>query len=346
VSTYSPSRTVAIPQSVEEGAAFAGRPLSFPTSFLANGAGLFASLAWVGFGLSCLVWEDLGDWSRTHGVAVSAFVIAGVILAATLGGSLLGRFGTASRQRAPWLLVLGLFLTLWEVATAKFAWLPLPFFPPPQAIVEVYTDDLPKLLDSVLASVKLQLGGYAIGAAVGFLTGVSIGWSRGVGYWVHPVLRFIGPLPATAWLPFAFFTFPSSWSASTFLIALATGFPVTVLTWSGVASVSNAYYDVARTLGAKPSFLVLKVAIPAALPHVFVGLFMGLGSSFAVLVVAEMIGVKAGLGWYLQWAPGWAAYSNMYAALIVMSLLCSGAITLLFWTRDRLLVWQKGVVKW
>ena len=44
--------------------------------------------------------------------------------------------------------------------------------------------------------------------------------------------------------------------------------------------------------------------------------------------------------------PGWAAYANMYAALIVMSLLCSGAITLLFWARDRLLVWQKGVVKW
>ncbi len=163
---------------------------------------------------------------------------------------------------------------------------------------------------------------------------------------MHPVLRFIGPLPATAWLPIAFFTFPSSWSASTFLIALATAFPVTVLTWSGVASVSSAYYDVARTLGAKSSFLVLKVAIPAALPHVFVGLFMGLGSSFAVLVVAEMIGVKAGLGWYLQWAQGWAAYANMYAALIVMSLLCSGAITLLFKVRDRLLVWQKGVVKW
>jgi NitT/TauT family transport system permease protein len=336
------SKAAALPQSAEEGAAFAGRPLSFPVSVAKNASGALASVAWVGFGLSCLLWPDLGDWSRTHEVAIAAFAIGGGILIAAL----LGRFGAGLQSRAPWLLALGLFLTVWEVATAKFAWLPLPFFPPPQAIVEVYTDDLPKLLVSAFASVKLQLGGYIIGAAVGFLTGVSIGWSRSVGYWVHPVLRFIGPLPATAWLPFAFFTFPSSWSASTFLIALATGFPVTVLTWSGVASVSNAYYDVARTLGAKPSFLVLKVAVPAALPHVFVGLFMGLGSSFAVLVVAEMIGVKAGLGWYLQWAQGWAAYSNMYAALIVMSLLCSGAITLLFRTRDRLLVWQKGVVKW
>jgi NitT/TauT family transport system permease protein len=308
--------------------------------------GIAAGASWLGFGLSCLGWEDVGDWSRTQQVAIAAFVVAASVLIGTVGAQWLGRFGAGVVQRAPWLLLLGLFLTLWEIATAKLAWLPLPFFPPPQAIVEVYTDDLPKLFDSVWASIKLQLGGYVIGAALGFVTGVSIGWSRAVGYWVHPVLRFIGPLPATAWLPIAFFTFPSSWSASTFLIALATGFPVTVLTWSGVASVSNAYYDVARTLGARPSFLVLKVAIPAALPHVFVGLFMGLGASFAVLVVAEMIGVKAGLGWYLQWAQGWAAYANMYAALIVMSLLCSGAITLLFRVRDHLLIWQKGVVKW
>jgi NitT/TauT family transport system permease protein len=188
------SRTAELAQSADEGAVLAGRPLSFRSSFSDNAPGVFASLAWVGFGLSCLLWEDLGDWSRTHELAIAAFVIAGGILLA----SLLGRFGAGLQSRAPWLLALGLFLTVWEVATAKFAWLPLPFFPPPQAIIEVYTDDLPKLLVSVWASIKLQLGGYAIGAAVGFLTGVSIGWSRGVGYWVHPVLRFIGPLPATA----------------------------------------------------------------------------------------------------------------------------------------------------
>jgi NitT/TauT family transport system permease protein len=159
-------------------------------------------------------------------------------------------------------------------------------------------------------------------------------------------LRLIGPLPATAWLPLAFFVFPSSHSASTFLIALATGFPVTVLTWSGVASVSSAYYDIARTLGANQGFLILKVTIPAAMPHVFVGLFMGLGNSFAVLVIAEMLGVKAGLGWYLQWAQGWAAYANMYAALLIMALIFSGLITLLFRLRDRLLAWQKGLVRW
>jgi NitT/TauT family transport system permease protein len=82
------------------------------------------------------------------------------------------------------------------------------------------------------------------------------------------------------------------------------------------------------------------------MPHVFVGLFMGLGTSFAVLVVAEMLGVKAGFGYYLQWAQGWAAYANMYAALIIMALLFSGLISLLFGVRNRLLAWQKGLVRW
>ena len=244
------------------------------------------------------------------------------------------------------MIALALFFTVWELITAKYGLLPLPFFPPPQAIIEVVLEDRTRLAEGILASGRLLAIGYFLGAAIGFVTGIAIGWSRLAAYWIHPVLRLIGPLPATAWLPLAFFVFPSSFTASIFLIALATGFPVTVLTWSGVAGVNSAYYDIARTLGASQRFLVLKVAIPAAMPHVFVGLFMGLGNSFAVLVVAEMLGVRAGLGWYLQWAQGWAAYANMYAALLIMALVCSGLITLLFRLRDRLLSWQRGLVRW
>lgn len=67
-----------------------------------------------------------------------------------------------------------------------------------------------------------------------------------------------------------------------------------MLTSSGVMGIDKAWYDVARTLGASQRFLILRVAIPAALPNVFVGLFMGLGASFSVLIVAEMVGVKSG----------------------------------------------------
>ncbi|GJD50588.1 hypothetical protein OPKNFCMD_3331 [Methylobacterium crusticola] len=305
-----------------------------------------AGLAWIGLAAATAAWPDAGDFGCTPEFAGALAALGTGFLAAGLLPRPLGAAGRRLRDWSHWLVALAALLGLWEVATAKLAWLPMPFFPPPQAIVEVFVDDYARLADSVWHSLRLLAGGYVLGAIAGFTLGVAVGWSRAVGYWVHPVLRFVGPLPATAWLPLAFFVFPSSGSASTFLVALATGFPVTVLTWSGIAGVNKAYYDVARTLGARESFLILRVAIPAALPHVFVGLFMGLGGSFAVLVVAEMLGVKAGLGWYLQWAQGWAAYANMYAALAVMALACSGLITLLFRVRDRLLSWQKGLVQW
>lgn len=269
-----------------------------------------------------------------------------VLLAVSLIGTRVPAVLDALQPIGPWFIALAVILIAWEAVTAKLGLLPRPFFSTPQGILNVYFQDFPKLSESLLHSIRLLAFGYFVGGIMGFLTGIAIGWWKIAGYWLHPVLRFIGPLPATAWLPIAFFLFPTSFSASTFLVALASGVPVTILTWSGVASVNKDYFDIARTMGASQRFLVQKVAVPAALPHVFVGLFMGLGSAFAVLVVAEMLGVKAGLGWYLQWAQGWAAYDNMYAALALMALMCSSLVTLLFFVRDRTLAWQKELVRW
>ncbi|MCD5980624.1 putative inner membrane component of binding-protein-dependent transport system [Pseudomonas savastanoi pv. glycinea] len=316
-----------------------------PSGFWRQGA--VAVVAWIGVGLLIAYFPNATrNWPMTQGLANLCLAVAALI---GLAG-ILGRWFPAVQRRAyaagAWLIALPVLLGIWELLTAKLALLPVPFFAPPQALLDVYVEDWPRLADSLLNSALLLGTGVALGAVTGFIAGVAIGWSTSIGYWLHPVLRILGPVPSTALLPLCFFLFPSSWSASVFLIALATWFPVTVLTWSGVASVDKAYYDVARTLGARPGFLIFNVAIPAALPHVFVGLFMGLGASFSTLVVAEMMGVKSGIGWYLQWAQGWAAYANMYAALLIMALACSGLISGLFLIRDRLLAWQQGAMKW
>ncbi|MDR0260114.1 MAG: ABC transporter permease subunit, partial [Comamonas sp.] len=306
--------------------------------------------AWLLLGALTWLWpnQEIGfsDWAYTTEFALLSALVAVVLASVAVAGSRLGRLLQGLRPTGAWLIAAPLLLALWELVTAKLGLLPPPFFAPPQSLIEVYLDDASRLSLSVAHSLRLLVNGIVIGSVVGFVTGVWVGWSRVAGYWVHPLLRFLGPVPASALFPLAFFFAPSSYSAAVFLIALATFFPVAVLTWSGVANVGKSYYDVARTLGASEWFLVLRVAIPAALPQVFVGLFMGLGASFSVLITAEMMGVKAGLGWYLQWAQGWAAYANMYGALLVMAALCSGLITLLFAVRDRLLGWQKGVVKW
>jgi len=234
----------------------------------------------------------------------------------------------------------------WEIVTAKTGWLPLPFFPSPEAVSNVYRTDMPRLLDSAFHSLLILAPGFLIGALVGIVSGIAMGWSREAHYWGHPVVRVLGPLPALAWLPVALFAFPTIYAASVFLVALATALPVAVLTTSGVAQVDRRLYDVGRTLGAPSKFLIRTIAIPSALPHIFVGLFMGLSASFAVLIFAEMVGAKSGLGWYLQWAQGWAAYANLYAVLALMSALFSGLIAILFIVRGRVLRWHKDMVQW
>jgi NitT/TauT family transport system permease protein len=238
------------------------------------------------------------------------------------------------------------FLTGWELTTAGFRLLPLPYFPSPAGVLQSMVNDWAVLCDSTWHSLILLLSGYGLGVAAGLLSGICIGWFPRARYWGMPVLKIVGPIPATAWIPLAMVLSPSSMFSAIALIALAVWFPVTMLTASGLANTRASYLDVARTLGAGRAYLIFRIAIPGAMPSIFLGLFMGLGASFLTLVVAETVGVKSGLGWYLSWAQGWAEYGKVYAALLIMAAFFSTIMTALFMARDRVLIWQKGVLKW
>ena len=238
-----------------------------------------------------------------------------------------------------------LFLTIWETVTAGFRWLPLPYFPGPASVLKGLLEDWKMLGNSAAHSLWLLVRGYTLGVFIGIVAGVCIGWYGRARYWGMPILKIIGPIPATAWIPLAMVIAPRGYSAVA-VVALAVWFPVTMLTVSGIANTRAAYLDVARTLGADEKYLIFRVAIPAAMPNIFLGLFMGLGSSFLTLIVAESVGVKAGLGWYVGWAQGWAEYGKVYAALVIMAAFFSTIMTALFKLRDRVLVWQKGTIKW
>jgi NitT/TauT family transport system permease protein len=239
-----------------------------------------------------------------------------------------------------------LLLSVAETITAGLHLLPMPYFPSPAAVLFELISDSDVLFDCAWHSLLLLAQGYLLGLVVGIVTGVCIGWFRTARYWGMPILKVLGPIPVTALIPLAMVIAPSTHVSSIALIALAVWFPVTMLTASGISNTRASYLDVARTLGASPAFLIFRVAIPAAMPNIFIGLFMGLGTSFLTLVVAETVGVKSGLGWYVGWAQGWAEYGKVYAALVIMAVFFSTIMTALFKVRDRVLVWQKGTIKW
>ena len=250
------------------------------------------------------------------------------------------------RDSFPLIAAAVVLLIVWEVVTSVLHWLPLPYFPGPAGVLLSLVSDRDVLFDSTWHSLLLLLGGYTLGVAVGLVSGICIGWFPHARYWGMPVLKIVGPIPATAWIPLAMVISPSAMFSAIGLIALAVWFPVTMLTASGISNTRASYLDVARTLGARRAYLIFNVAIPAAMPSIFIGLFMGLGASFLTLVVAETVGVKSGLGWYVSWAQGWAEYGKVYAAILIMAAFFSTIMTALFKLRDRVLAWQKGVIKW
>ncbi|MFC0242610.1 ABC transporter permease [Rhodopseudomonas telluris] len=306
--------------------------------------GLLAGLSWFAASVVTVSLPDVVPWGSGQLFAAITGGIAAALVVLALVAHRLGRVGEVLIHYGPWLIAIGIWLALWEFVTAKFGWLPKPFFSPPHGLLNVYVTDGQRLLICIGYTLRLWALGFLSGIVVGYVVGVALGWSKRFSYWGMPLLKLIGPVPATAWIPCTFYFFPTTFGASIFIVVLASGIPVAILTASGVGSVNRAFYDVGRILGADNRYLIRRVAIPAAMPHVFVGLFMALYYSFAVLVVAEMLGAKYGLGWYIQFQTAYSGYANVYAALLIMALLCAGIIRLLFVVRDRLLGWQQGFI--
>jgi len=250
-----------------------------------------------------------------------------------------------TNHKSQFYFAVGIVLIMWDVSTTKSNFFPLPFFPSLAQILQVMVEDYQSLLISTLYSLRLLVFGFAIGTVLGLTTGVLIGWYKQWNYWLFPIIKVIGIVPAIAWIPVAMFIFPSSFYTEVFLIVICVWFPVAFMTSNGILGIQKSYFEAAKTLGGNERFLIFKVAIPGAMPSIFVGIYTAISLSFATLVISEMIGAVAGLGWYINWAKSWSNYAKVFASIIVMAIVFSFVMSVIFKIRDRVLIWQKGLLK-
>ena len=253
------------------------------------------------------------------------------------------KIGEKLRYKSPLYSFVFAILIIYDLLTLKFAVLPLPYFAWLDMIMNSMISDKGFLLESTLASLKLLFTGYFIGAILGIITGILAGYSKKVDYWVDPFLKLLGPIPTTTWIPVVMVLATSLFGGAVFIIGLGVWFQTTLATMTGIKNVDKSYYEAAKTLGASENELVRKIAIPSASPNIFQGLISGMSSACTSLIVAEMLGVESGLGWYITWKSSWADYSSMYGAIIILAFTFIIVNIILKKISSKALRWQKEV---
>jgi NitT/TauT family transport system permease protein len=194
-------------------------------------------------------------------------------------------------------------------------------------------------LPAVLASLARVVEGFGVAAVVGLTAGVLIGRFTVAADLLDPLLQTLRPIPISAWVPFSMVFFGISPAAAIFLVALGAFFPVTLNTVAGARHVSELHLRSARMLGAGFPLTLWSVILPSALPSILVGLRLAMGLAWVLLIVAEMVAVKSGLGYEL-----WNAYYYTRMDIIVSAMLTIGVLGFL---SDRLiLLVSRRVLRW
>jgi len=166
------------------------------------------------------------------------------------------------------------------------------------------------------------LTGFCLAAGAGLLYGLTAGLFRRIEIATGQIVHLLQLIPGLAWIPIALLLFGLGEGATIFMIAMAAFPPVAVTVIAGVRHLDGTYLRAARMLGARRRDFFFRVLLPGALPAVLSGLRLGLGSSWRVLLAAEMVvGTGTGLGYAIIEARWTLDYTAAFACLTVIALI-------------------------
>ena len=141
--------------------------------------------------------------------------------------------------------------------------------------------------------------GFLLAILVGIPIGLWMGWKRGVFTTLNPLVQVLRPISPIAWIPLAILWFGVGDLSPIFLIFLSSVFPTILQTAAGVHTIERQYLWAADNFGVTRYRLFFQVVIPAVLPQIIVGMRVSLGIAWLVVVAAEMIALRSGLGYLI-----------------------------------------------
>ncbi|AZM91730.1 ABC transporter permease [Streptomyces sp. W1SF4] len=248
------------------------------------------------------------------------------------------RWLRASLLRSAAILAL---LALWEAAP-RLGLVDATFLPPVSEVARAWWELLGdgQLGEHTWASLTRSFGGFAIAVAVAVPLGLLIGWYRPVAAFLGPLLELFRNTAALALLPVFVLLLGIGETSKVSIVVYACVWPILLNTISAVGNADPTLVRLARSMNLSTPRLFQKVILPASVPAVFTGIRLAGAVSILVLVAAEMIGAKAGLGYLINASQFNFAIPQMYAGIVTISAIGVAFNQVLVAVERRLSLWR------
>jgi sulfonate transport system permease protein len=231
------------------------------------------------------------------------------------------RWRAIGRRLLPWAMPIAL-LCLWQWSSSA-GLLPARFLPSPRTVVTSFLElsASGELWMHVRVSTLRAFAGFVVGGGLGLALGLLTGSFRWAETLFDTTLQMIRNIPALALIPLVILWFGIDESAKLFLVSLGVFFPVYINTFHGIQSVDRGLLEMGRTYGLSGWRLYREIILPGALPSILVGVRFALGFMWVMLIVAETISARSGIGYMTMNAREFMQTDVMVVGILLYALL-------------------------
>ncbi len=224
------------------------------------------------------------------------------------------------RHRGSALAAFALLFLVWEFAVHLFG-IKEYLLPPPSKVWTEFAKRYATVMPSVWVTLQEIIAGYLLAVVVSIPMAFVVARSAFVERAIYPVIVFMQIIPKIAIAPLFIIWFGFGFTPKLLLVFLLSFFPIVVASLAGFKSADRDITDFARTTGASPWRMFLRIELPQALPHIFTGLKVGAALAATAAVVAEFVASDKGLGYLLLQYNGNIDTPMVFATIVLLSIL-------------------------
>jgi len=235
--------------------------------------------------------------------------------------------------------IFSIIIGLWAFVTI-YTELPNPaLYPSPVTILDLLIKDFPRFITNFIVSMQIFGIGLGIALITGITLGILIGLNERLRSALSPYIKILGGVSPIAYIPYIIGIMPTFRTTSIFVIFFGTVWVIMKWTVYGVATINPNIYTGARLGNTKKHYFILEIVLPGTMPSILEGASQAISMGFAVLIAAEMIGSRNGLGFYIKYYADFLNYPKVITGIIYLGT----SICLVTFFLDQL---KRVLLKW